>query len=146
VRRVLVVTVSTLALAACGSGNEGPTRIEYAQRADAICSRYNQQTATLRTRRADVKELARIAERTLVLLDRATARLRALAIPSDEETAARRWLDSLGRLRADVVKIRDAARANDLATVRVVAIKAEHDNETSNALARRLGLTACSSG
>jgi hypothetical protein len=134
-----------LALAACGSGAKGPTRIEYAQRADAICTRYNQQTAALRTESRNVKDLAHIAQRTLVLLDDATARLRALEIPSDEEKAARRWLDSLGRLRADVVKIRDAARANDLAAVRTVAIAAERDNEASNALARRLGLTACSS-
>lgn len=145
-RRILGVTVCMLVLAACGSGSKGPTRIEYAQRADAICSRYNQQTARLRGRSADVKALAHIADRTLVLLDRATARLRALEIPHGEETAARRWLDSLGRLRVDVVKIRDAARANDLAAVRAVAITAERDNETSNALARRLGLTACSSG
>jgi hypothetical protein len=144
-RAVFGVTVCTVAVAGCGSGDKGPTRIEYAQRADAICARYNQQTAALRARRADAKELARIADRTLVLLDRATARLRALEMPNDEEKAARSWLDSLARLRADVVKIRDAARANDLATVRAAAIKAERDNDASNALARKLGLTACSS-
>ena len=145
-RRILVVTACALAVAACGSGSKGPTRIEYAQRADAICARYNQQTARLRSRHADVKQLARIAERTRVLLDDATARLRALTIPSDEENAARRWLDSLQRLRVDVVKIRDAARANDLSVVHLVALRAERDNETSNALARHLGLVACSSG
>src|SRR5437764_3362104 len=81
VRRGLVIVTCTLALAACGSGSKGPSRVEYAQRADAICSRYNQQTARLGGRGTGVENLARIADRTLVSLDRATARLRALPIP-----------------------------------------------------------------
>jgi hypothetical protein len=146
VRRVFIVTASALTLAACGSGSKGPTRIEYAQQADAICSRYKQETSALRARSGTVKELARIAERTLVLLDQTTAQLRALPMPQDETKAAGAWLDSLRRLRRDVVRIRDAARDNDLERVRVAAIAAERDDEASNALARRLGLTACSTG
>ena len=145
-RRVLAIATCTFALAACGSDNRGPSPIEYAQRADAICSRYNQQTARLRDRGTGVENLARIADRPLALLDRATARLRALPTPRDESEAAQRWLASLQRLHVDVVKIRDAARANDLATVRAAAVIAERDDEASNALARRLGMTACSSG
>jgi hypothetical protein len=141
-----VIVTCAFALAACGSGSKGPSRIEYAQRADAICSRYNQQTARLGSGGAGVENLARIADRTLVLLDRATARLRALPIPDAESALAKRWLASLQRLRVDVVKIRDAARANDLARIRSVGTTAQRDNDASNALARRLGMTACSAG
>jgi hypothetical protein len=145
--RSVAIAACTLALTACSSGgSKGPTRIEYAHRADAICAEYNHETARLRGRSSGVQGLARVAERTLALLDHASARLRALAVPHDERAAVRRWLASLQRLRIDVVRIRDAARANDLAAVRAVATTAERDNDASNALARRLGLVACSSG
>jgi hypothetical protein len=131
-------------IAGCGSGNKGLTRIEYAQRSDAICTRYNQETAHLRMRGAGVDRLAAVAERTLALFDRATTRLRDVPPPREGSALARRWLASLDGLRADVVRIRDAARANDLATVRAVATQAQRDDDASNRLAQRLGMTACS--
>jgi hypothetical protein len=122
------------------------TRLQYAQRSDAICARYNQQTAHLRARGTDVARLASVAEQTLALFDHATARLRAVPPPQEASALASQWLESLDRLRADVVRIRDAARANDLATVRTVAARAQRDNDASNRLAQRLGMTACSAG
>jgi hypothetical protein len=145
-RRLAAVLACTVATTACGSGNKGLTRIEYAQRSDAICARYNQQTAQLRARGTGVEHLASVAEQTLPLLDRATARLRDLPPPRDASALAQRWLASLDRLRADVVRIRDAARANDLAAVRTVATRAQRDNDASNRLAQRLGMVACSAG
>jgi hypothetical protein len=145
-RRSAAVLVCTVAVAGCGSGSKGLTRLEYARRADAICTQYNRQTARLQGRGAGVQRLASIADRTLVLLDRATSRLAALPPPREASSLAHRWLASLDRLRADVVKIRDAARANDLATVRTVATAAQRDNDASNRLAQRLGMQACSAG
>lgn len=145
-RRSLAVVVFTMAVAGCGnSGGKGMTRIEYAQRADAICAQYDKQTAKLGGRGSGVQHLATVADKTVPLLGRATARLRALPPPQAASALARRWLASLGRLREDVIEIRDAARANDLAAVRRVAIAAQRDNDTSNRLARQLGMQACSS-
>jgi hypothetical protein len=143
-RRTSAVLACAVALAGCGNASKGLTRIEYAQRSDAICARYNQQTAHLGARGADVQHLASIAQRTLAFFDRAKARLRAVPPPREASELAQRWLASLDRLRADVVEIRDAARANDLAAVRRVATRAQRDNDTSNSLARRLGMQACS--
>jgi hypothetical protein len=147
-RRLAAFLACAGALAGCGSGSKGLTRLEYAQRSDAICARYNQQTAHLQgqERGVGVEHLASVAEQTLALFDRATARLRALPPPPEASALAGRWLASLARLRADVVKIRDAARANDLAEVRTVATQAQRDNDASNRLAQRLGMTACSAG
>jgi hypothetical protein len=64
--------------------------------------------------------------------------------PPEASALAQRWLVSLDRLRADVISIRDAARANDLAAVRTFAMRAQRDNDASNRLARRLGMQACS--
>ena len=145
-RRSSAVLACVLAVAGCGSGSKGLTRLEYAQRSDAICARYNQETAHLRARGTGVERLASVAERTLALFDNATARLRAVPPPQEASALARQWLESLDRLRADVVRIRDAARANDLATVRTVATEAQRHNDASNRLAQRLGMTACSAG
>lgn|SRR5436190_15511976 len=143
-RRTTAVLACAVALAGCGSASKGLTRIEYAQRSDAICARYNQQTAHLRPRGTGVQHLASIAERTLALFDRATTRLHAVPPPREASVLAQRWLATLDRLRADVVAIRDAARANDLAAVRRVATQAQRDNDAANRLSRRLGMQACS--
>jgi|GraSoiStandDraft_56_1057294.scaffolds.fasta_scaffold563803_1 hypothetical protein len=143
-RRPAAVFACAVAVAGCGSGSKGLTRIEYAQRTDAICARYNQQTAQLRARGIGVERLASIAEQTLALFDHARARLRAVPPPREASALAQRWLVSLDRLRADVISIRDAARANDLAAVRTFAMRAQRDNDASNRMARRLGMQACS--
>jgi hypothetical protein len=137
-----------LLLAGCGkSGSKhGLSPLAYARRADAVCAPHNAQTARLNARGSGVVRLARIAEETRVLLDGAVARLRSVPLPRGEEARARQWLQSLDRLRRDVVAIRDAARANDLAAVRRLALAAERDDSRSNALARRLGMQACGSG
>jgi hypothetical protein len=145
-RRLAAVVACAVAASGCGSGSKGLTRIEYAQRADAICARYNQQTARLHGHGTAVERLASIAEQTLALFDRAETRLRAVPPPREASALAQRWLASLDRLRTDVVSIRDAARANDLATVRTAATRAQRDNDDANRLARRLGMVACSAG
>jgi hypothetical protein len=145
-RRSAAVLICTVAVAGCGSGNKGLTRLEYAQHADAICAKYNSQTARVHARGTGVQRLATIADKTLVLLDRAIARLHAVPPPREASSLADRWLASLDRLRADAVEIRNAARANDLATVRKLAAAAQRDNDASNRFAQRLGMQACSAG
>jgi hypothetical protein len=143
-RRLAAVLACAAAVAGCGSGNKGLTRVEYAQRSDAICARYNLQTAHLRGRGTGVERLAAIAEQTIAFFDRARAHLTAVPPPREASALAERWLASLDRLRADAVEIRDAARANDLAAVRRAALVAQRDNDASNRLAQRLGMQACS--
>lgn len=143
------IVVCVMLLAGCSGGGSkahGLSPIAYARRADALCARYNALTARLHGRGSGVERLAQIAERTRVLLDGTVARLRAVPLPRGEESRAREWLASFERLHRDVVAIRDAARANDLAAVRRLALAAQRDDSRSNALARRLGMQACSSG
>lgn len=145
-RRLAAVLACAVAASGCGTANKGLTRLEYAQRSDAICARYNQETSRLRPRTANVERLASIAELTLGLFDRTRTRLQAVPPPREGAALARQWLASLERLRTDVVRIRDAARANDLAAVRTVSLQAQRDDDASSRLARRLGMVACSAG
>jgi hypothetical protein len=134
-----------LVLAACGSGDKRLSRDEYAKRADAICTRFNQQAPSSPTAaKVTTKLVADLANRTLRPLDRTIAQLRSLKPPRDEVSVTRRWLSTLARLRVDVVEIRDRARANDLGGVGVVQRVATRDDDESNRLAAQLGTQVCS--
>jgi hypothetical protein len=87
--------------------------------------------------------LARFADATVKPLANALADLRDLRPPKDEQATARAWLRLLARLRADAVRIRDRARANDANGVRAVALAAMKRNERFKELATQLGMTVC---
>jgi len=129
-----------------GCGTSGPKRLSkqaYAQRADAICTRFNQHAPSSGTASVTAHQVADLARRTLPLLDKTITELRALTLPKHEEQLARRWLASLDRLRTDVVKIRDRARANDLSGVGAVERLATQDDHRSSRLAAQLGMQVC---
>ena len=143
--RLAVLLCSCAIVAACGSS--GPHRLsrhEYARRADAICARYQRFTGALGPA-SNVRDLAVVAGRTLRLLDKATSELRRLRPPQNEQQLADRWLDSLAILHRDVARLRDRARANDLAGIRRIVAPAQRHNRASDRLASALGMKVCSS-
>jgi hypothetical protein len=143
VRRAVIAPVVAALVAACGSGDDRLSKEEYAKRADTICGRYNHATGELGTPRT-MPALARVAGRSLPLLDDAIRDLRALRAPEDEEPTARTWLRQLALLRGDVVRIRDRARANDAQGVAVVVPAATRRNRRFADLAAQLGMRVCS--
>lgn len=142
VRRALALAL-VLTLAGCGGGGNRLSKAKYAARANAICGRFNRQVKSFGGAES-LKALARLSERTLPALDATTQKLRRLRPPKDEEATANAWVSSLERLHADVVAIRDRARANDLAGVQRLVPGASRDNRHSDDLADRLGATTCS--
>jgi hypothetical protein len=147
VRRALLA-LSVLLVLASGCGNNGEKRLskeEYAKRADVVCRRYNEATRPLGTPQS-MPALAKVADRSLPLLDRAIRDLRALRPPEDEEATARTWLRQLSLLRADVVRLRDRARANNAKGVRAVVPAATRRNERFADLATQLGMSVCNQG
>lgn len=145
-RGALVVTASALLLGGCGSGSKGLSLPDYAGRADTVCRTYDRQIRALGTPQPGTAALARFARRTLAILEPTIGKVRAIPLPRERAALARRWLGSLDRLRSDVIAIRDAAQANDLARIRQLANASQRDNDRTNALALRLGMTACSAG
>jgi hypothetical protein len=145
VRRTSLLAASVLLAACGGSGDKRLSKAEYAKRADAICARFNRQQPPAPTsQNVTVRQVLRIAEQTLPLLDRTIADLERLAPPKDEQTLADRWLASLRRLRADAAKIRDRAQANDLAGIAALVAPSQSDQRTSERLAAQLGTSVCS--
>jgi len=135
-----------LVLAACaGGGNNRLSKEQYAQRADAICARFNRQQPSLPSlQKVTARQVARLADRTLPLLNKTIADLRRLAPPKDEQALADRWLAALRRLRTDAVRIRDRARANDLGGVGALVGPSQRDERAAEWLAAQLGTSVCS--
>jgi hypothetical protein len=143
--RCAVLALALLLVVAGGCGSGGEKRLskeEYAKRADAVCHRTNRLTQPP----GDISSmpaLARFADRTLRPLDRALRDLRALRPPEDEQATADTWLRQLALLRADALRIRNRARANDARGVSTVALAATKRNERFKSLATQLGMTVC---
>ena len=143
-RRGLLALLLVSALASgCGSsGEKRLSKAELAQRADAVCRRTNRLTQPATTP-TSMPGLARLAEQSLPPLDRALRELRKLRPPEDEQATVRAWLRELARLRAEAVRIRDRAQANDANAVQTVALAAQRVNDRFHELAMQLGMSVC---
>ncbi len=143
-RRPTVSLVALLLLLpACGGGSERLSRSEYVRQADAVCSRYARTIAGLGTPRRP-REIVRFTSRAIAELDRTLEQERDLKPPARLEPLKRRWLAAAARVRADMVAVRKAARANDLSAIEAALEQGVRHDDRSNALARELGLRVCS--
>jgi hypothetical protein len=144
VRRALFLVVAVALLAACGGGGGGKplSRTEYASKADAICSKYSEQTKAL-ANPSDLSGLADVADKTLPILDRAFTDLKKLKPPANEQATVNQWLDQVENLKGDLREIRDKAKTGDVQGVQAVVPQATQHNQTSNKLASQLGMSIC---
>jgi hypothetical protein len=146
VRRASLSTLLVgLALFGCGGNGNGLSKEEYASKADAICSKYQQRVQGVRSA-STAAALARAADLTLAAFEDATRELRRLKPPASEEELVEQWFAQLEVLKTDVEKIRDRARAGDLQGVRELAPLGLEHNRRANQLAERLGMRVCSQG
>lgn len=144
-RQALFLILAIAVLAGCGgSGGKRLTKQEYASKADAICGKYNQDVQALQNP-SDLSELARVADRTLAILDSAIRDLKKLRPPASEQETVDQWLEQVEKLKQDLTEIRDSAKANDMQAVQAVVPKAEQHNSRSNELATELGMSVCNS-
>ena len=143
-RAALIALAIVLVLSGCGGGGSGSalTKEEYASKADAICGKYNQQINSFANPK-NLSELAKIADKTLPVLDSAINDISKLEPPASEKALSDQWLTQVRNLKDDLQEIRDQAKAGKIAGVRAVVPKATDHNAQSNALAAQLGMTVC---
>jgi hypothetical protein len=143
VRRAFIPVVTVAIVAGCGGGGGKPlTKQEFAAKADAICGKYNEQTKKL-SNPSNLSDLAKVADKTIPILDHALSDLRKLKPPAGEQQTVNEWLASVENLEGDLKEIRDKARSNDLKGVQDVVPKATQHNASSNQLATKLGMKVC---
>ena len=142
-RAVLIALALVVLLPGCGGASGKPlTKENYASKADAICGKYNQQVKLLANPK-NLSDLAKVADKTLPILDHAISDIRKLEPPASEKALSDQWLTQVRGLKDDLQEIRDKAKAGDMQGVRAVVPKATDHNSKSNALAGQLGMSVC---
>jgi hypothetical protein len=125
-----------------GSSGKALTKEEYASKADAICGKSNEQTKSLATPKS-LSDLAKLADKTLPILDHAINDLSKLQPPASEKAVSDQWLTQVRNLKGDLQEIRDNAKTGNLKAVQGVVPKAQEHNSQSNQLATQLGMSVC---
>ncbi|MDQ2969049.1 MAG: hypothetical protein M3R37_12110 [Actinomycetota bacterium] len=142
-RAALIALAFVFVLPGCGGGSRKPlSKAEYASKADAICGKYNQQIKSFANPK-NLSDLAKVADKTLPILDQAIGDLSTLEPPASEKALSDQWLTQVNGLKSDLQEIRDKAKAGDMQGVQAVVPKATDHNAKSNALAGQLGMSVC---
>jgi acyl-CoA reductase-like NAD-dependent aldehyde dehydrogenase len=130
----------------CGGGGGQPlTREQFASKADAICAKGNDRQKQLGNP-ASIADLARVADKTLDILDDAIADFAKLKPPASERVTAEQWIAQVRLLRDDLKQIRDQAKAKDTQALRQIAAMSQTHNTRAKALATELGMKVCNTG
>jgi hypothetical protein len=142
-RAALIALALAVLLPGCGGASGKPlTKEEYASKADAVCGKYNEQIKSFANPK-NLSDLAKVADKTLPILDQAIADLTKLKPPASEKALADQWLTQVRGLKSDLQEIRDKAKTGDLQAVQAVVPRATDHNSKSNALAGQLGMSVC---
>jgi hypothetical protein len=145
-RRALPIALAlAFLLPSCGGGDSGGKRLtkaEYASKADAICGKYNEKSASFANPK-NLSDLAKVADNTLSILDQAISDLSKLEPPVSEKALSDQWMEQVRNLKDDLQEIRDKAKAGNMDGVQDVVPKATDHNSKANALASQLGMSVC---
>jgi hypothetical protein len=152
-RRGRAWLLAAVALAGCGGG-DGPSRSDFAARAEGICAEASASTASLQRQireAARLREPALVFRRTALLQGRlatetgeAADRLDATPHPEDDDEL-HEWMETLRRARVAREQLAAAYGARDLALIARTAAAADRLDEQADELARRIGMPACAS-
>jgi hypothetical protein len=143
VRRLLVVVVLASLPAACGGGGDGRlSKQEYAKRADALCDKYAAELKGLGQPQS-FQELARFTDKAAPLAQRLIDDTQKLRPPKDEQVLVDEWNAENQKIVDAIKALGAAARKNDQKAAKAALDAGDAANTKSNALGRRLGMSAC---
>jgi hypothetical protein len=143
IRRFALLAAVATALCGCG-GESGLSADVLAQRANAICARYQpiyRKGAAAHTRIAIVRYL----DRTLPAADREERELRGLRARRNEAAKVQRLLDHVRASKRTLVQLRNATAAHDAAAATKVWRRLAVENRLTTKEAQALGWTICAS-
>jgi len=136
--RIVAVVVLLAALTACGTSDQS----ELAKDANAICRSYSQAVDELKAP-TTMRETAAYASRAHTLFAASTRELHKLdPVPADAGDY-REWLTLVDHALARVAALERAARAGDEKEINALGNETKRDRARSDALARKLGFSAC---
>ncbi len=136
--RTVALVALLAALTACGTSDQS----ELAKHANAICRSYSQAVDELKAP-TTMHETAVYAARAHTLFAASTRDLHKLDPQPGDAAEYREWLALVDRALARVAALERAARAGDQKEINALGDETKHDRRRSDALARRLGFSAC---
>lgn len=136
--RIVALVVLLGSLTACGTSDQS----ELAKRANAICRSYSQSVDRLKAP-STMRETAAYAARAHTLFASSTRELHKLDPLPTDAADYREWLGLVDQALARVAALERAARAGDEKEINALGNETKHDRTRSDALARRLGFSAC---
>jgi hypothetical protein len=144
--RFALAGVGTLMLAACG-GSSGSTSTNaaasFTSKATAICDSVNNQIAALPKIHTNADAL-KVGAQELSITGPAVTKMKALAAPSDKQSQFTKWTSNLSQSVAINTQLLASLKAGDQAKFNALAPQSKSLNVKGNALAKALGLSACS--
>jgi hypothetical protein len=147
-QRIVVLAVAALFVAGCG-GSSRLSRSEFVQRANAVCTKYEQKVtrAMAGINPGDQTQLAGAIDKALPVIREGNDELRALEPPEDLQQRFDRWLRIADDEVAAATQLRDGLKRDDAKAVQRAFQKLQASDAAQDTVARKgLGLTRCASG
>lgn len=146
-RAPLLVLAAVLALAGCGGGGGGGgsgqlTKDEFVSQANAICKQYRADIDALGEPQS-VEDLVGLAEKAVPIAEKVIASLHTLKPPAALQADVDAWLASGDANVGLLTKLRDAAKAGDVAAVTKLGDEGQTNSDKGKKLASKLGLAEC---
>jgi sugar-specific transcriptional regulator TrmB len=146
-QRIALLAVGALLAAGCG-GSSRLSRSEFVQRANAVCTKYEQKVtrAMAGINPGDQTQLAGAIDKALPVIREGNDELRALKPPEDLQQRFDRWLRIADDEVAAATQLRDGLKKDDTKAVRSAFQKLRVSDAAQDTVARKeLGLTRCAS-
>jgi hypothetical protein len=144
--RIVLLAVAALFVAGCGSSRL--SRSEFVQRANAVCTKYEQKVtrAMAGINPGDQTQLAGAIDKALPVIREGNDELRALKPPEDLQQRFDRWLGIADDEVAAATQLRDGLKKDDAKAVQRAFQKLRVSDAAQDTVARKgLGLTRCAS-
>jgi hypothetical protein len=144
--RIVLLAVAVF-VAGCG-GSSRLSRSEFVQRANAVCTKYEQKVtrAMAGINPGDQTQLASAIGKALPVIREGNAELRALKPPEDLQQRFDRWLRIADDEVAAATELRDGLKKDDAKAVQHAFQKLRVSDAAQDTVARKgLGLSRCAS-
>lgn len=137
-----VGAATSLALAACGGGDDGLSREEFVSEADSICAEYDQRVEEIDDPQS-LDDVERYADEAKPVIEDGMAELRALEPPDELQEQWDDYMASSEESLDYLDELREAAASGDEARIQEIAQEVSEKNEDADRLAQDIGLQDC---
>jgi hypothetical protein len=139
----LLIPAVALAAALTACGDDGPSRAEFATKADAACTPGNTTISTT-PKPTNTPQVATAAGTAVSTIDGQVVALRAMKLPGGEDEAqAQTVINQIAEVSAPTKALQDAAGKNDDPGMARAALEMQAKADTAHNSAQAMGMSQC---